>query len=74
MHPYRDLPTTSPEGLESSNEELIVYGLLVAIGVIPVVIALVQHARFGFWETIGLIMACAGTVGFLACGLRWWRR
>jgi hypothetical protein len=45
------------------SEELLFYGLLMVVGVIPVVIALVQHAVFGVEATLGLMMACAGIAG-----------
>ncbi|HEX7841620.1 MAG TPA: hypothetical protein VF469_29325 [Kofleriaceae bacterium] len=54
----------------SHPEELILYGLLVGIGAIPVVIALVQHAAFGVDATLGLLMVCAGAVGAIAYAWR----
>ena len=51
-------------------EELILYGLLVVIGVIPVVIALVQRASFGVDATLGLLMVCAGAIGAIAYARR----
>jgi hypothetical protein len=45
------------------SEELLFYGLLVVIGVIPVVIALVQRTVLGVEATLGLMMACAGIAG-----------
>jgi hypothetical protein len=51
-------------------EELILYGLLVVIGAIPVVIALVQRAAFGFDATLGLLMVCAGAIGAIAYAWR----
>jgi MFS superfamily sulfate permease-like transporter len=47
----------------SHPEELILYGLLVGIGAIPVAIALVRHAAFGVEATLGLLMVCAGGIG-----------
>src|SRR5262245_45951643 len=47
-------------------EELIVYGLLIGTGAIPVVNAIVEHAAFGVEATIGLIMVCAGLLGVFA--------
>lgn len=49
--------------VKPSSEELLIYGLLVVIGVIPAAIALVQHTVFGVEATLGLMMACAGIVG-----------
>jgi len=54
-------PSSNP-----SSEELIVYGLLLLIGAIPVAIAIAQHAKFGVEATLGLLMVCAGAVGTLA--------
>jgi hypothetical protein len=48
-------------------EELILYGLLVVIGAIPVIEALVQQTTFGVEATVGLLMVCAGLVGTIAC-------
>ena len=53
--------TTDP-----SSEELILYGLLVLIGAIPVAIALIQRAMFGVDATLGLMMVCAGAIGTIA--------
>lgn len=50
---------------KSHPEELILYGLLVVIGAIPVVIALVQRTAFGADATLGLVMVCAGAIGAL---------
>jgi hypothetical protein len=47
----------------SQPEELVLYGLMVVIGAIPVVIAVVQRAAFGVEATLGLLMACAGVLG-----------
>jgi hypothetical protein len=47
-------------------EELIVYGLLVGVGAIPVVGAVIERATFGVEATIGLIMGCAGLLGVFA--------
>jgi hypothetical protein len=52
-----------------SSEELLFYGLLVVVGVIPVVIALVQRSVLGVEATLGLMMACAGIAG--AIGYVW---
>ena len=51
---------------KSNTEELIIYGLFVVIGAIPVVIAVVQRADFGVEATVGLLMVCAGIVGAFA--------
>lgn len=49
--------------VKPSSEELLIYGLLVVIGVIPAAIALVQRTVFGVEATLGLLMACAGIAG-----------
>jgi hypothetical protein len=49
---------------------VILYGLLVVIGAIPVVIALVQRAAFGVDATLGLLMVCAGAIGAIAYARR----
>ena len=67
MHPYRDIPAETRSARSDRNgEELILYGLLVLIGMIPVMIALVRHATFGAEATIGLLMLCAGAIGIIA--------
>jgi hypothetical protein len=48
---------------KSYPEELILYGLLVVIGAIPVVIALIRGAVLGVETTLGLLMVCAGVIG-----------
>ncbi len=45
------------------SEEIVIHALLVAIGAIPVVLALVQHAHFGAEATLGLLMLAAGVSG-----------
>lgn len=70
MHPYRKPPMPADRPSTSHPEELILYGLLVGIGAIPVVIALVQRADFGVDATLGLLMVCAGAVGAIAYARR----
>jgi uncharacterized membrane protein YqaE (UPF0057 family) len=52
-----------PDASDASSEELILYGLFVLIGAIPVAIALVQRGMFGVDATLGLLMVCLGTIG-----------
>jgi hypothetical protein len=60
-----------PDSSSSSHpEELILYGLLLAIGAIPVAIALVERIAFGVEATLGLLMACAGAIGAIAYARR----
>jgi hypothetical protein len=63
MHPYRESPVIANRSTRPPSEELLFYGLLVVVGVIPVVIALAQHTVFGVEATLGLMMACAGIAG-----------
>ena len=53
-----------------SPEELILYGLLVAIGAIPVVLTLASGASFDVNATLGLLMICFGTLGAIAYTVR----
>ncbi len=67
MHPYRHIPAPATKARSGWNvEELIVYGLLVLVGAIPVVTSLARHATFGAEATIGLLMLSAGAVGIIA--------
>jgi hypothetical protein len=61
MHPYRDAPmrpasTIDPEGF-------VLYGMLMAIGAIPAVVAIVDGGAFGVDATLGLIMVVLGAAG-----------
>jgi hypothetical protein len=47
------------------REELVLYGLVAAIGTIPVVIALVAHEGFGLDATLGLLMMLIGLAGIV---------
>jgi len=47
----------------SSTEELIIYIALVAVGTIPVTIAIAHRSGLGTEGTIGLLMIVAGIVG-----------
>lgn len=62
------MPADRPS--KAHPEELIIYGLLVVIGAIPVAIALLQRAAFGVDATLGLLMVCAGAVGAIAYARR----
>ncbi len=70
MHPYRDAPMRSPRRPQIDPEDLVLYGLLLVIGVIPVVITLVDRAAFGFDATLGLMMVVVGIVGIVFHVLR----
>ena len=54
-------PTERP-----NPEELILYGLLIAIGAIPVVLALAGGTSFDVNATLGLLMICGGALGGIA--------
>lgn len=56
----------------SDAEELIVYLALVAVGAIPVGIALAHHSGLGAEATIGLLMIVGGIIGLTY--LAWSRR
>ncbi len=45
------------------TEDRIIYTLLIAIGIIPVAIALASDRPFGWDATAGLVMASMGLVG-----------
>lgn len=49
--------------LAQAPEEGILYALLLAIGAIPVAIAIAAGAPFGVEATLGLLMSAAGLVG-----------
>ena len=66
MHPYRNSPVIATRPAKPPSEELVFYGLLVVVGVIPMVIALVQRTVLGVEATLGLMMACAGIAGTIA--------
>jgi hypothetical protein len=58
-------PSDSPATLDP--EALIVYGLLIVVGAIPIATALDQRGGFGVEATVGLIMIVLGAVGALGC-------
>ena len=63
MHPYRDPPAIAEPIERPSPEELILYGLLVVIGAIPVVLTLASGGSFDVNATLGLLMICGGALG-----------
>lgn len=65
-HPYRDVPVPTGTASKPLLEELVLYALFVAIGAIPVVLALVHGGTFGVDATLGLLMISAGALGALA--------
>jgi hypothetical protein len=62
MHPYREPPPPAPVEREPS-EEVVLYGALIAIGGIPVVVALLGATAFGFDATLGALMTGGGALG-----------
>jgi hypothetical protein len=64
MHPYRD-PPPPPVEERAPDEEVVLYGTLVAIGSIPVVAAGLGATAFGFDATLGSLMTAAGALGLL---------
>lgn len=58
-------PRNSPAALDP--EALIVYGLLIVVGAIPIATAVDQRGTFGVEATVGLIMIALGAVGALGC-------
>lgn len=64
MHPYRQRPTAAKEP-RSPSEELVLYAALVAIGSIPVIVALVGAIAWGFDATLGVLMTAAGVIGLV---------
>jgi ascorbate-specific PTS system EIIC-type component UlaA len=51
-------------------EELVLYGLLVTIGLIPVAGTVASNVPFGAEATIGLLMLLAGAAGLFVAALR----
>jgi len=60
-HPYREAP--EPAHRAGRGEEAVLYGLLVVVGLIPVLVALATGAKFGGEPTIGMMMVGAGLWG-----------
>jgi hypothetical protein len=65
MHPYRDAPMPANRPTRPDPEELIMYSLFIVIGTIPVAIAVIRGAAFGFAATLGLLMVILGLTGLL---------
>jgi hypothetical protein len=49
----------------STDEQLILYVLLAAVGLIPVVVTLEEGGNFGVEPTLGLVMLLAALIGLL---------
>ena len=65
MHPYRSAPMQTVERAHIQPEDLVLYGLMIFIGIIPVIIALIERAAFGFDATLGLMMVVVGSVALV---------
>jgi len=59
-----------PRRPQVDPEDLILYGLLLVIGIIPVMITLVERSAFGFDATLGLMMVVVAIVGLVFHVLR----
>jgi uncharacterized membrane protein len=70
MQPLREVAMLANRTSKSHPEELVLYGLLVMIGAIPVAIAVVQRTAFGVEATCGLLMVVAGALGAIIYALR----
>jgi hypothetical protein len=66
MHPYREMPMRTDHPSNPRYEELIVYGLLLLVGAIPIWLAVAHREFFGVDATLGVLMSGAGTVGVIA--------
>jgi len=64
-HPYREAPMTTDTQHASVEEETVLYGLLLAIGLVPVAIAWAAGGGFGAEATVGGLMATGGLVGLV---------
>lgn len=70
MTPYRDRLLWVDSKPSADREQLTLYGLMMAVGIIPVIVAIYEHTALGADATIGLVMAATGCAG--ACQqLRW---
>lgn len=63
MHPYRTSPPDVVPEPASDHDEPVIYALLVAIGVIPVIVALALGGAFGTEATLGVAMIAVGAAG-----------
>jgi hypothetical protein len=66
--PYRSAPPAAPMTPASPplREEVVLYGMLTAVGPLPVASALMAHAALSGEATVGLLMTCAGVAGLVA--------
>jgi hypothetical protein len=60
-HPYRERPP-SVDAVPDDDEQAI-YGVVAAVGAIPLAIAIASGERFGVDATLGLVMVGAGVGG-----------
>lgn len=70
MHPYRSAPMRTAEKRRIDPEDAVLYGLMIFIGIIPVLITALARDVFGFDATLGLMMVVLGIVGLVYHRLR----
>lgn len=68
MHPYRTFTPDVEPAAASDQDESVIYALLVAIGAIPVIVALALGAALGTEATLGAAMIALGIAGLARCG------
>ena len=54
------------DGPKADSEQLILYAMIAAVGMIPVIIVLARGGVFGSEATIGLLMLASAVAGLLA--------
>ena len=64
-HPYREAPMTTDTQQSPASEESVLYGLLLAIGLVPVAITWAAGGAFGAEATVGGLMATGGLLGLV---------
>ena len=64
-HPYREAPMTTDTQQSAASEETVLYGLLLAIGLVPVAIAWASGGGYGAEATVGGLMATGGLLGLV---------
>jgi hypothetical protein len=63
-HPYREPPPVADA--EPAGDERAIYGVLTAVGAIPLAIAVASGECFGAEPTVGLVMFGFGIVGLVS--------
>lgn len=63
-HPYREQPPAAEAAeVEPAGDESAIYGVVAAVGAIPLALAVASGERFGVDATLGLLMVGAGVGG-----------